>query len=94
MIPKGYYLLSESGVKEALTAKINALAFEYQLKETRNIVAQKDTVILVQKRIIVELQAASSDDRLAARTLRRKLFWNTLETWTLRALVVHLIFNK
>jgi hypothetical protein len=90
MIPKGYIILTELGAKEALKAKINASAFEFQLQETRKIIAQKDTVISTQKLTIVELQAASNDDKLAAKILKRKVFWNTVEIWTLRVLVIYL----
>lgn len=88
MIPKGYVILTELGAKEALKAKINASAFEFQLRETQKIVARKDTIISTQKLTIVELHAASNDDKLAARNLKRKVFWNTVEIWSLRVFVI------
>ena len=90
LIPKGFVILTENGAKEALKAKVDASAFEFQLRETQRIVAKKDTIISLQKLTISETQAASNDDRLATKILKRKVFWNTVEIWTLRIVVIYL----
>jgi ribulose bisphosphate carboxylase small subunit len=90
IIPKGYIILTESGAREALKAKVDASSYLLQLQKSKEIIAQQDTIIHIKDLAISEYKAASKDEQKAAKILKRKLFFATLEKWSLRILVVYL----
>lgn len=89
MIPKGYVVLTESGAREALKAKINAVSFEFQLSESKKIIAIKDTIIKNQNIALDELKAASTETKKALKSVKGKVFWNTVEIWGYRILLIY-----
>jgi hypothetical protein len=94
LIPKGYYILSESGAREALKAKIDADSYWSQLSETRKIVTKKDSIINNQVLAIIEVKQSAKDNKLAAQKLKREAFWQSVEIWGYRALIVVFTLSK
>ena len=94
LIPKGYYILSESGAREALKAKIDAQSYQFQLSETRKNVSKKDSIINNQVLAIVEVKQSAKADKLAAQSLKREAFWKSVEIWGYRALIVVFTLSK
>ena len=94
LIPKGYYILSESGAREALKVKIDAESYWTQLSETRKIVSKKDSIISNQSLAIVEIKQSSKDNKLAAQKIGRESFWKSVEIWGYRTLIVVFTLSK
>ena len=77
LIPKGYILLTTSGAKEALKAKIDAISYKNQS-------IQKDSVIVNQAVSIDNYKSAYQVKESENLALRKKNFWINVEKWSLR----------
>ena len=83
LIPKGYVVLTTDMARTALKYKNDAVSFKYQN-------TQKDSIITVKNNIITEKDKQLSDREKAEKIAKRKLFWGTVERWTLRIAVIYL----
>lgn len=88
LLPKGYYVLTEQGAKDALKAKMEADFLKKQLVIRDSVIALKDTIISYQK---VEIAERVNVDILQQKALKRsktKTVLKTIEVWAYRAVIV------
>lgn len=88
LLPKGYYVLTEQGAKDALKAKMEADFLKKQLVIRDSVIALKDTIISYQK---VEIAERVNVDILQQQALKRsktKAVLKTIEVWAYRAAII------
>jgi hypothetical protein len=83
MIPKGYVVLTTDMARNALKDHNDAISFRSQI-------AKKDSVILIKDLIIETQNGAIDKGNQIAKIAKRKIFWNEVEKWSLRVLVIYL----
>jgi hypothetical protein len=83
MVPKGYVVMTTDMARNALKAKNDAISYRHQI-------LQKDSVIVVKDLIISTQNGAIENGKDISKIAKRKIFWNTVEKWSLRVLVIYL----
>jgi hypothetical protein len=83
LVPKGYIVLTTDMARTALKYKNDAISFKFQI-------VQKDSIIKVKDNIIIEKDSQLSNREKQVSIAKRKLFWNNLEKWSMRILVIYL----
>ncbi len=84
LLPKGYFVLTEQGAKEALKAKIDASIYQRQLALKDSILALKDTIITYQKAEITEWGKVDLLQQKALKKAQTKVVLKTIEVWAYR----------
>lgn len=88
LLPKGYYIFTEVGAKEALKAKIDAAILKLQLDTKDSILAQKETIIIAQKHEIQERILLDANQAKALRKAKTLHLLVGIEVWTYRVAIV------
>ena len=83
LVPKGYVVMTTEMARLALKYRNDAISFKYQI-------SQKDSLLAVKEIIIQNQNGQVSQSDIALKIAKRKIFWNTVETWTLRIAVIFL----
>ena len=83
LVPRGYIIMTTEMARLALKDRNDAISFKYQI-------SQKDSIIAVKEIIIQNQNGQVSQSDLALKIAKRKIFWNTVEKWTLRVAVIFL----
>ena len=78
------YTHTENGAKLALKYKIDAESFAFQLTQKDSVIIEKDKYITQQANQITSLQTAATFTEKTEKTLKRKLFWKSVEVWSWR----------
>ncbi len=88
LLPKGYYVLTEQGAKDALKAKMEADFLKKQLVIRDSVIALKDTIISYQKVEIAERVNVDILQQQALKKSKTKAVLKTIEVWAYRAVIV------
>lgn len=88
LLPKGYYVLTEQGAKDALKAKMEADFLKKQLVIRDSVIALKDTIINYQKVEIAERVNVDILQQQALKKSKTKAVLKTIEVWAYRAVIV------
>ncbi|MGX7687157.1 hypothetical protein ACWA1C_08345 [Flectobacillus roseus] len=88
LLPKGYYVLTEQGAKDALKAKMEADFFKKQLVNRDSVIALKDTIINYQKVEIAERVNVDILQQQALKKSKTNAVLKTMEVWAYRAVIV------
>lgn len=88
LLPKGYYVLTEQGAKDALKAKMEADFLKKQLIIRDSVIALKDTIISYQKLEIAERVNVDILQQKALKRSKTKTVLKTIEVWAYRAVIV------
>ncbi|MDI9863014.1 hypothetical protein [Flectobacillus longus] len=88
LLPKGYYVLTEQGAKDALKAKMEADFLKKQLIIRDSVIALKDTIISYQKVEIAERVNVDILQQQALKKSKTKTVLKTIEVWAYRAVIV------
>ena len=88
LLPKGYYVLTEQGAKDALKAKMEADFLKKQLVIRDSVIALKDTIINYQKVEIAERVNVDILQQQALKKSKNNAVLKTMEVWAYRAVIV------
>lgn len=88
LLPKGYYVLTEQGAKDALKAKMEAEFLKKQLVIQDSVIALKDTIISYQKVEIAERVNVDILQQQALKKSKTKAVLKTVEVWAYRVAIV------
>ncbi|NBB26775.1 hypothetical protein [Cellulophaga sp. BC115SP] len=88
LLPKGYYVLTEQGAKDALKAKMEADFLKKQVLIRDSVIALKDTIISYQKVEIAERVNVDILQQQALNKSKTKAVLKTIEIWAYRAVIV------
>ncbi len=88
LLPKGYYVLTEQGAKDALKAKMEADFLKKQVLIRDSVIALKDTIINYQKVEIAERVNVDILQQQALKKSKTKAVLKTIEVWAYRAVIV------
>jgi len=88
LLPKGYYVMTEQGAKDALKAKMEADFLKKQLVIRDSVIALKDTIISYQKVEIAERVNVDILQQQALKKSKTKAVLKTIEVWAYRAVIV------
>jgi hypothetical protein len=88
LLPKGYYVMTEQGAKDALKAKMEADFLKKQLVIRDSVIALKDTIINYQKVEIAERVNVDILQQQALKKSKTKAVLKTIEVWAYRAVIV------
>ena len=88
LLPKGYYVLTEQGAKDALKAKMEADFLKKQVLIRDSVIALKDTIISYQKVEIAERVNVDILQQQALKKSKTKAVLKTIEVWAYRAVIV------